>query len=44
LPWQLEIIYKAVTTVGVMPYYSARALACQGVRQILEEPDECESR
>jgi len=26
-----------------MPYHSALTLACQGVRQALEEPDECES-
>jgi len=26
-----------------MPYHSAKALACQGIRQALEEPDELET-
>ncbi|OAD22388.1 secreted protein [Candidatus Thiomargarita nelsonii] len=40
---KIEITCKTATAVGVMPYYSAKALACQGTRQALEEPDERES-
>ncbi|OAD22572.1 hypothetical protein THIOM_001620 [Candidatus Thiomargarita nelsonii] len=43
MPRKLEITYKTATAVGVMPYHSVKTLACQGIRQVLEEPDECES-
>jgi len=43
LPRRLEFTYKTATAVGVMPYCSALALACQGIRQVLEELGEVES-
>ncbi|OAD21406.1 secreted protein [Candidatus Thiomargarita nelsonii] len=43
IPRRLKFTCKTATAVGVMPCYSTKVLACQGIRQALEEPDELEN-